>query len=346
MGKSLLVGWSSGFMSEGDEMGSKPLVSGIIIFLNEEEFIKEAIESVFAQTYDNWELLLVDDGSIDGSTAIARWYAEKYPMKVRYLEHDGHQNLGMSASRNKGIRNAKGEYIAFLDADDIWLSPKLEQQVALLDSQPEAAMVFGPTEFWYSWTGNPEDIERDGMREINVQANTLFKPPTLLTLLLQNKASTPATCSVLVRLEVFKHTGEFEEAFRGMYEDQAFFAKVYLKVPVFVTSKCWDKYRQHQNSCCSVAEKTGQFHRVNPNPAHFTFLKWVESYLSEQEVENTKVWKALQKCLWPYRNPLLYRLLVPLQHFVKQMKELLKLIGRRTLPVPIRRWLRAQYARS
>src|SRR5438128_12540181 len=101
-------------------MRRKPLVSAIIIFLNAEQFIQEAIESVFAQTYDNWELLLVDDGSTDGSTAIARSYLERHPRRVRYLEHSEHANRGMSASRNIGSRYARGEYIAFLDADDVW----------------------------------------------------------------------------------------------------------------------------------------------------------------------------------------------------------------------------------
>src|SRR5262245_36560058 len=99
-------------------MSDKPLVSVIIIFFDAEQFIKEAIESVFAQTYDAWELLLVDDGSTDGSPAIAERCAKRYSGKVRHLEHGGRQNRGMSASRNLGIANANGEYIAFLDADD------------------------------------------------------------------------------------------------------------------------------------------------------------------------------------------------------------------------------------
>jgi hypothetical protein len=98
-------------LSRETVLHSQPLVSAIIIFLNAEKFIREAIESVFAQTYDNWELLLVDDGSTDASTEIAHRYAEQYAGKVRYLEHEDHQNLGMSASRNLGINNAKGKYI-------------------------------------------------------------------------------------------------------------------------------------------------------------------------------------------------------------------------------------------
>jgi hypothetical protein len=81
-------------------LSDKPLVSVTLIFLNAERFIEEAIESVLRQTYENWELLLVDDGSTDGSTEIARSYTEHESGKVRYLEHDRHENRGMSASRN------------------------------------------------------------------------------------------------------------------------------------------------------------------------------------------------------------------------------------------------------
>lgn len=165
-------------------MSSELLVSVIIIFLNAEKFIEGVIKSVFAQTYDHWELLLVDDGSTDTSTDIALRYAEQFPEKVRYLEHANHQNRGMSASRNLGIRNAKGEYIAFLDADDVWLPHKLERQVAILGSQPEVAMVYGLVLYWYSWTGNPEDTQRDVPSKLLVQPNTLVKPPTLLVPLL------------------------------------------------------------------------------------------------------------------------------------------------------------------
>src|SRR5262245_11427251 len=99
------------------ETNNGPLVSVVLNFLNAQQFIEEAIERVFSQTYENWKLLLVDDGSTDKSTAIARRYAAQHPQKVQYLEHEVHQNRGQSAARNLGICNSAGEYIAFLDAD-------------------------------------------------------------------------------------------------------------------------------------------------------------------------------------------------------------------------------------
>lgn len=341
-------------------MSTNPLVSVITIFLNEEKFIQEAIESVFAQTYDNWELLLVDDGSIDASTEIARRYAEQHPGKVRYLKHDGHRNRGKSASRNLGISNATGEYIAFLDADDVWLPQNLEKQVPFLEAHPEAAMLFGPTKIWYSWTGNPEDVQRDRVQELGVQPNTLIKPPTLLTHFLPSQSDLPCTCSTLVRREIIDRVGGFEEVFRDIYEDMVFHAKVYLEAPVIVTSECWAFYRQHPGNSWRVAMKTGQWHPARPNPANRSYFTWIAENVAEQGIKDAELRKALQKALWPYRHPNLHRLLTHAQQLVGKMKwhaqqlagkikwlllRLLRWIALRTLPVPVRRWLRVQWQR-
>ena len=115
-------------------MDKTPLVSIITPFYNTPvEFFQEAVQSVFAQTYKNWELILVDDGSTGQVTQLAVDYASHNLDKVFYFEHENHENLGHSAARNLGIRNSKGKYIAFLDSDDVWMEYKLEQQVAILD---------------------------------------------------------------------------------------------------------------------------------------------------------------------------------------------------------------------
>src|SRR6188768_4216465 len=100
---------------------SLPLVSVITCFYNEEKFLKEAIESVLKQKYPNWEYLLVDDGSTDGSSEIAKIYAEKYSGQITLLHHEGKANKGLSPSRNLGIEYSKGDLICFLDADDVYL---------------------------------------------------------------------------------------------------------------------------------------------------------------------------------------------------------------------------------
>src|SRR5215213_5930752 len=140
--------------------GWSPAVSVITIFLDEEEFLEEAIASVRGQTFEDWELILVDDGSTDASPAIAALHAAADPKRIRLISHPGRKNRGMSASRNTGIAAARGEYIAFLDGDDVYLPQKLEMQVQILRDNPAAAMVYGATKHWYSWTGRPHD-ERD-----------------------------------------------------------------------------------------------------------------------------------------------------------------------------------------
>ncbi|MEL7158651.1 MAG: glycosyltransferase family 2 protein, partial [Actinomycetota bacterium] len=105
--------------------GGRPEVSVIVIFLNEERFLADAVASVVAQEGCRWELLLVDDGSTDGSPAIAQALATADPDRIRYLTHPGGGNQGMSAARNLGIAHARGHWLTFLDADDTWRPGKL-----------------------------------------------------------------------------------------------------------------------------------------------------------------------------------------------------------------------------
>jgi glycosyltransferase involved in cell wall biosynthesis len=118
-------------------MNSTPSqVSVVMIFLDAEEFIQEAIDSVLAQTYPWVELILVDDGSTDTSTTIARQCASLNVDRVRYVDHPGHTNHGMSAARALGIEVSSGDLVAFLDADDKWSPDHLELQVAMLVGEP------------------------------------------------------------------------------------------------------------------------------------------------------------------------------------------------------------------
>ena len=115
-----------------DRMQSSPLVSVVMPCYNAEAFIGESIESVIHQTFPNWELLIVNDGSKDNSLVIIQEYASKDP---RIICIDCPVPSGSPAEpRNIGIREAKGRYIAFLDSDDIWTADKLESQMKLFSS--------------------------------------------------------------------------------------------------------------------------------------------------------------------------------------------------------------------
>jgi glycosyltransferase involved in cell wall biosynthesis len=290
-------------------MDSKPLVSIITIFWNAQTYIQEAIDSAIAQTYDYWELLLIDDGSSDRSTEIAQHYREKYPQKIRYLEHPDHQNLGMSAARNLGIRSANGKYLSFLDADDLWLPNKLEQQVSILESQPETAFLCSPAQWWYSWAGS-ENHPPDFVQQLDVLPDTIVQPPTLLLRFLQNEWA--SLCDLLVRREVVEQIGGYETSFKGMYEDQAFHAKLCLQSQSFVTQQCWYWYRQHPTACTALTHQAKQW-----RAARYTFLNWLEGYLVEQGFQNTEIWQVLQQEIWPFRHPILFRVSHRVQSLMK-----------------------------
>jgi len=295
-----------------------PRVSVIIIFYNAARFLSEALKSVLDQSYEHWELLLVDDGSADGSTQIAYEYVERYPENVHYLQHQAHENRGMSASRNLGIQNARGKYIAFLDADDVWLPNILEDQVEILKSQLEAVLVYGSLLYWYSWSGLPADCQRDYVERLGVEVDRLIRPPKLLPLFLQDRAAVPS--GILVHREAIDRFGAFEELFRGEYEDQVFCAKICLNAPVFVSSKCWYLYRQHDASCVSVGQKTGK-----TDAARLLFLNWLANYLSLQRVKSLRIWWVVQFEILRCTQPRLFQLLgygIPiLYHLSEQLKQ-------------------------
>jgi glycosyltransferase involved in cell wall biosynthesis len=305
-------------------MKSKPLVSVITPFFNTRpEFMKEAIESVLVQSYSNWELLLIDDGSVEKSSEVARGYAERHH-GIRYLEHERHRNRGASASRNLGISHAAGEYIALLDADDVWLPHKLEDQVAIAASHPKAAMLYGNTEYWYSWTGKSGDSERDFIPDLGVQSNTLISPPKLVPLYLRGRAAVPCTCSVLIRRQIVEKIGGFVGAFPTLYDDQAFYSKLCLVGHVFVSSACWDRYRQHSQSTCAVGEQTGQMEAIR-----LSFLNWLHDYLVEEKIDDASVGKALKKEIGRLENPAWLRWREAIRYIERRSKKLLSRVLKR-----------------
>lgn len=285
-------------------MSGSPRVSIVTPFLDAARFIEEAIESVLAQTYAGWELLLVDDGSSDGSTEVAMRYAAACPAKIRYLSHPMRANRGASASRNLGIGHARGEYLAFLDADDVYLPRKLEDQVQILDAEPGADVLYAATEYWYGWTGLPGDRVRDWTwRPHGLEIDRVITPPHVLVAFLRDGGTVPCMGSVLVRREAVLAIGGWEDSFRRICTDQVFHAKLTLRFPVLFSGTCWDRYRQHPDSSCQKVAAEGQ-----TDAAFEAYLRWLERYLTEQRVTDRSVQLALTAALHRYEHPILHRL--------------------------------------
>ena len=308
-------------------MDNCPLVTCVTIFLNADRYLDEAIRSVFAQTYSNWELVLVDDGSTDASSGIALGYASQHPGRVRYVEHPGHVNRGMSASRNAGVALARGEYIALLDADDLWLPEKLAGQVEALEALPEAAMVYDASLHWYSWAGGPPDPGKERLRRLGFAAGTLVQPPELIPRFFQGVAESPGTCSILIRRGAVDRVGGFVDAFRGMFEDQAFFYKICLEFPVLLQGGHTALYRQHPDSHCHVEAARGVYQPDAPNPAMDSFLDWLADHVAGRVASSDSPARLLDDSVKGYLNARRSKI-----HRLARLARLVREAARRVFP--------------
>lgn len=119
---------------------TEPLVSVIVTSYNYRRYIGETLDSLIAQTYRNFEVIVVDDGSIDGSVNLIASYAASHS-NVRLLTHEGNANKGLIASMRLALMNAHGEYVAFCESDDYWSVDHLEQLVACINRHGDAVLI-------------------------------------------------------------------------------------------------------------------------------------------------------------------------------------------------------------
>lgn len=126
-----------------EEQSEKPIVSIIMNCLNGEMYLRAAIDSVYAQTFQNWEIIFWDNASVDDSATIAQSYQDG---RVRYFR--GQNTVPLGCARNLAIEKSRGEYIAFLDCDDLWLPEKLERQLPLFVADEEVGLVYSDTYFF------------------------------------------------------------------------------------------------------------------------------------------------------------------------------------------------------
>ena len=171
-------------------------ISVIIPTYNCGLYLGEAIESVLSQTFQDHEIIVIDDGSTDDTKNIVRKYVLKYPEKIRYFYQ---KNMGPSAARNVGIREAEGEFIAFLDADDIFLPEKLDLQMAEILKSPSIGLVT---------CGNYVVNANNIIRECSCAMNCFERDKTLEILLTQNIIRGGGS-TVMIRRECFKRVGLF-----------------------------------------------------------------------------------------------------------------------------------------
>ena len=252
------------------------------------------------------------------------------PERIFYLNHPGRRNCGVSASRNLGLRKARGAYIAFLDADDVWMPNKLERQLQLLDAHPQVGMVYGPPFYWYSWSGKASDQGRDFVLDPGVPTPLVVSPPMLVEMYLRiNGMDTiPTTSAVLVRKQCALAVGGFVDEFRwACHDDLVFFAKLALRESILVVDEGYYRYRQHTASGVATAMRTDLERKI-----WVQFLTWLREYMAENGIASVTVEKLIADELRRVA--------------AAKFRASLRGIARIALPAGLRRWLRSQAASS
>jgi glycosyltransferase involved in cell wall biosynthesis/SAM-dependent methyltransferase len=200
-----------------------PLVSVIITSYNQARFLSDAIESVLTQTYSQFEIVVVDDGSTDDALEVVG----RYP-GVRYIRQD---NQGLSAARNTGLRKSNGAYLVFLDADDRLLPIALETGVDCLHGHPECGFVSGHYSLIKS-DGSPKPL-----RQVHCIERDHYH-----ALLCRNYIGMHAT--VMYRRVIFESVGEFNTSLKAC-EDYDLYLRIAARVPIYSHDKVIAEYRQH-----------------------------------------------------------------------------------------------------
>lgn len=205
-----------------------PLISVVIPVFNRASTIARAIESVLAQSYKNFEIIVIDDGSMDETRNVVKSFQSECPQ----ILYDYQNNSGPAAARNKGIKVAKGDFIAFLDSDDCWHAQKLEKQIHLFERHAELGFV-------HCWA-----------EVTNPRGEKILRHPTysgfVFEHLLQD-GNFIATSAVLVKKSVFDQVGCFDEKLKGP-EDFDMWLRIALRYKLgYVGDYLTKKYEQAGN---------------------------------------------------------------------------------------------------
>lgn len=275
-------------MTGNGSQATSPLVSVVIPFLDPPiSFFQEAVEGVFSQTFQNWELILVDDGSGPEATSFARRLAADHARRVRYLAHEGRANRGIAASRNLGLANARGQLLACLDSDDWWTPNKLLEQVAILQDAPHIHAVFGRSLYWTSWKAGAS-IKTDRLHPLRVPDRTEMRKGEFLLRILTSDIAVPCPSSVLVRTDHAIAVRGFDHEVSNHYEDQAFYAKLSLEGVILACEDVWDRYRIHADSVLARGS------RAQARAARRDFLEWLEREVQSREEIRPELMRAIK----------------------------------------------------
>jgi glycosyltransferase involved in cell wall biosynthesis len=268
-----------------------PKVSVIMPTFNAEKYICEAMDSVLNQVYKDFEIIVIDDGSNDDTQQILGQYGNK----IRYVYQE---NRGVSAARNRGVCQAWGEYVAFLDADDIWLTEKLSSQVSIAEQNPEIDLFFSDAEVF-----NDKGLLRTSYRPSHVAeyeagsfrhqiASAIFNDGSVIKGnfykdLLMGNLITMST--VLVRKECLERIGYFNEGL-SIGEDYDLWMRIARARNILYFNSVKTRYRFRDDSSSGEIKLRGFLYQSHD-------VKVLEKQLSEcPQVYKDLIKKRILKC--------------------------------------------------
>jgi glycosyltransferase involved in cell wall biosynthesis len=246
----------------------KPLISVIIPTYNRGWIIKEAIDSVMAQNYRDFELIIVDDGSTDNTSDILN----SYHGDILVFRQE---NRGVSAARNRGILEASGRFIAFLDSDDLWLPQKLFRQVEFFNKNPDAKIC--QTE--ETWIRN--GVRVNPKRKHKKPCGMIFEPSLALCLI--------SPSAVMIRRSLFEKVGGFDETLPAC-EDYDLWLRISCRYPVYLIETPLIIKRGGHNDQLSASPGLDKFRIKSLN-------RIIESNLLSKSQYRAAVKTLRQKCM-------------------------------------------------
>ncbi|MEA1947109.1 MAG: glycosyltransferase [Thermodesulfobacteriota bacterium] len=245
-----------------------PLISVIIPTYNRGWIIKEAIDSVLAQDFKDFELIAVDDGSTDHTFSILKSYSDN----IIVIRQDNH---GVSAARNRGIAEASGRFIAFLDSDDLWMPRKLKRQVDFFNSNPDAC-ICQTEEIWIR-----NNMRVNPKKRHKKPRGIIFEPSLALCLV--------SPSAVMIRRSLFKKVGGFDETLPAC-EDYDLWLRISCRYPVYLIDTPLIIKRGGHNDQLSASPGLDKF-RIK------SLKKIIESDLLSKTQHRAAVKTLKQKCV-------------------------------------------------
>ncbi len=263
-------------------------VSVVIPLYNGGKYIESTLMSVLSQSYNNYEVIVADDGSTDDGSQKVKVIMERYPRRIQLIYHSDRGNHGIAASRNLAIQNAKGIYIAFIDQDDIWLPNKLERQVKTLQQFPEADLVYAKATF--------VDQEGEGKKLRSVHPTygrgVAWQPQNVFHKLV--KEDFIPNLTVLVRKSCIERVGFLDEGPRYEYEDWLLLSKMAYFYKFIFMPEVLGKWRLHESNYSTHILEMGHLCDAGE---HYTITLF--SFLMNQKgISIVDVRKYLHQRLW------------------------------------------------